>query len=188
MISRAPNGVSTAEQVARLTVMLKRLITLLLGLGLIGLGVLVFLAPEQTFITRGLMRYWPIFLMLAGVVRVAGHLIDHHPRSPVGGLMLTATGGILLAANLRSEYSLLQLLGQYWFWLLLAFVAGRVLRQYTHRAADRARPRAFSFGAVALMILLIGSGLTANFLTKNSRYLNHLNAPFKLAERGDYPR
>lgn len=168
--------------------MLKRVATLLLGIGLIGLGVLVFLAPEQAFVVRALVRYWPVFLLLAGVVRVAGHLIDRHPRSPVGGLMLTAIGGILLAANLRGEHSLLQLLGQYWFWLLLAFIAGRVLRQYTQRPTDRARPRAFSFGAVVLMILLIGGGLTANFLTKHGQYLNRLNVPFKLADAGDDPR
>lgn len=160
--------------------MRKRLITTLLGIVLIGLGVLVFLAPEQSFVVRALMRYWPLFLLLAGVVRVMSHLLDGRPRSPVGGVMMTAIGGILLAANLRDEHSPLQLLGQYWFWVLLAFIAGRVLRQYTQRAVDRARPRAFSFGAVVLMILLIGSGLTASFLTKHGERLRQLAVPFKL--------
>lgn len=158
-----------------------RLITLLVEVALLGLGVLVLLEPEQGLAARVLMRYWPVFLLLAGVVRVVGYLIDHHPRSPVGGLMLAAAGGILLIANLRGEYSLLYLFGQYWFWLLLAYIAGRVLRQYTY-PVDRAHPRAFSFGAVVLMMLLVGCGLTANFLTKHSQYLNRLNVPLKFVE------
>lgn len=162
--------------------MRKRLATLLLGLGLIGLGVFVFLAPEETFVARALVRYWPVFLLLAGVVRVVSHLLDQRPHSPVGGVMMTAFGGILLAANLRGEHSPLQLLGQYWFWLLLAFIAGRVLRQYTRGAVDRARPRAFSLGAVVLMILLISSGLTASFLTKHGQRLRQLAVPFRLAD------
>lgn len=167
--------------------MRKRLATLLVGIGLICLGVLVFLAPEQNFVVRALMRYWPVFLLLAGVVRVLSHLLDHHPRSPMGGVMMTAIGGILLAANLRGEHSPLQLLGQYWFWLLLAFIAGRVLRQYTQRAVGRARPRAFSLRAVVLMILLIGSGLTASFLTKHGERLRQWAVPFRLAA-GDEAR
>ena len=116
--------------------MLKRLATLLLGIGLIGLGVLFFLAPERTFVVQLLMRFWPVFLILAGIVRVAGYLIDRHPRSPVGGMMLAAMGGILLSANLLAHTSLLLILGNYWFWILLAFIAGRVLKQYTHRVED----------------------------------------------------
>lgn len=165
--------------------MRKHLATLLLGISLISLGALVFLAPEQNFVVGALMRYWPLFLLLAGVVRVMSHLLDGRPRSPMGGVMMTAIGAILLTANLRGENSPLQLLGQYWFWLLLAFIAGRVLRQYTQRAVDRARPRAFSFGAVVLMILLIGSGLTASFLTKHGHRLRQLVVPSRLVADGD---
>ncbi|MCI0660684.1 MAG: hypothetical protein L0220_06395, partial [Acidobacteria bacterium] len=64
--------------------MFKRIATLLLGIGLIGLGVLFFVAPERVFIVQLLTRFWPLFLVLAGLVRVAGYLIDRHPRSPVG--------------------------------------------------------------------------------------------------------
>src|SRR5262245_53986449 len=100
-----------------LNTMLKRLATLLLGIGLIGLGVLFFLAPERAFVVQLLMRSWPVFLILAGIVRVAGYLIDRHPRSPVGGMMLVALGGILLSANLLAQTSLLLILGSYWFWI-----------------------------------------------------------------------
>ncbi|MEP7338869.1 MAG: DUF4097 family beta strand repeat-containing protein [Acidobacteriota bacterium] len=152
--------------------MLKRLATLLLGIGLIGLGIFLFVAPGGHIGLQWLTKLWPIFLVLAGLVRVAGHLIDHHPRSPVGGMMIAAVGGILLAANLRGDRSLLLLFGQYWFWLLLAFIAGRVLRQYTHRVEDGARKQAFSPGAIAIMILLVGGGLASNYLAKNRNYLN----------------
>ncbi len=143
--------------------MLKRLATLLLGIGLIGLGVLFFVAPERAFAVQVLMRFWPIFLILAGIVRVAGYLIDRHPRSPLGGMMFAAIGGILLSANLLGHNSFILILGKYWFWILLAFIAGRVLKQYTHRIEDGARANAFSPGAIAVMLLIVGSGLAASF-------------------------
>ncbi|MDQ3009161.1 MAG: DUF4097 family beta strand repeat-containing protein [Acidobacteriota bacterium] len=158
--------------------MLKRLAILLLGIGLIGLGVLLFVAPGGHVSLQWLAKLWPVFLILAGLVQVAGHLIDRHPRSPVSGMMIAAVGGVLLAANLRGDHSLLLLFGQYWFWLLLAFIIGRVLKQYTHHtyhahpAATGARPRAFSAGAIVVMILLVGGGLASNFLAKNKAYLN----------------
>ena len=155
--------------------MLKRLAILLLGIGLIGLGVLLFVAPGSHVSLQWLAKLWPIFLILAGLVQVAGHLIDRHPRSPVGGMMIAAVGGILLAANLRGDHSLLLLFGQYWFWLLLAFIIGRVLRQYTHQtyqATIGTRPKAFSAGAIFVMILLVGGGLASNFLAKHNNYLN----------------
>lgn len=168
-----------------LTVMRQRLVTILLGISLVGLGVFVFLAPAETFIVRTLMHYWPLFLLLAGAVRVLSHLLDGRPRSPMGGVMMTAMGSILLAASLRGEFSLLQILGRYWFWLLLAFIAGRVMRQYTQHLIDRGRPRAFSFGAVVLMLLLIGSGLTASFITKHGERLRQLAAPFGILDGDD---
>lgn len=143
--------------------MLKRLATLLLGIGLIGLGVLFFVAPERAFAVQILMRFWPVFLILAGIVRVAGYVIDRHPRSPVGGMMIAAIGGVLLSANLLGHNSFILILGKYWFWILLALIVGRVLKQYTHRIEDGARANAFSPGAIAVMLLIVGSGLAANF-------------------------
>lgn len=152
--------------------MLKRLATLLLGIALIGLGVLLFIAPGGSVIIQWLTKLWPIFLILAGLVRTFGYLIDRHPRSPVGGMLIVAVGGILLAANLRGERSFLQIFGQYWFFLLMALIIGRVLWQYTHRIEDGKRPRAFSIGAIFLMVLLAGGGLASNYLSKNRQYLN----------------
>ena len=149
--------------------MLKRLATLLLGIGLIGLGVLFFVSPERAFAVQILMRFWPVFLILAGIVRVAGYLIDRHPRSPVGGMMIAAIGGVLLSANLLGHHSFIQILGKYWFWILLAFIAGRLLKQYTHRIEDGVRANAFAPGAIVLMILIVGSGLAADFLAKRGQ-------------------
>lgn len=162
--------------------MLKRLATLLLGIGLIGLGVLLFTAPGGSVVTQWLAKFWPVFLILAGLVRVFGHLIDRHPRSPVGGMMITAIGGILLAANIRGDRSFLVLFGQYWFFLLLAFIVGRVLWQYTHRIEDGKRPQAFSPGAIFVMVLLVGGGLASNYLAKNRQHLQGVE--FKLGQLG----
>src|SRR5499433_1532196 len=147
----------------------KRFATLLLGIGLIVIGALFFVAPEQAFAVRWLMRLWPVALILAGLVRVAGYLIDRHPRSPAGGMMITAIGGVLLSANLLGHNSLILILGKYWFWILLAFIAGRLLKQYTHRIEDGARPNAFSPVAIVVMILIVGVGLAANFATRSGQ-------------------
>jgi DUF4097 and DUF4098 domain-containing protein YvlB len=157
--------------------MIKRLATLLLGIGLIGLGILFFVAPERILIVQLFLRYWPLFLILAGLVRIAGYLIDRHPTSPVGGMMVTAIGGVLLTSNLRGESSFIQIFGNYWFWLLLALIMGRVLLQYAHRPADGPRPRAFSPGAVVLMVLITGGGLASHYVSKNNSLSNHLNLP-----------
>lgn len=156
--------------------MLKRIATLLLGIGLIGLGVFFFVTPERSYALQLLTRYWPIFLILAGLVRVAGHLIDRHPVSPVGGLMISSIGGILLSANLRGEHSFIRIFGAYWFWLLLAYIIGRILRQYTHRIENGKRPHAFSPGALTIMILIVSTGIGAHFLGQNQNYLKNLNA------------
>jgi DUF4097 and DUF4098 domain-containing protein YvlB len=149
--------------------MSKRFATLLLGIGLIVIGALFFVAPEQAFAVRWLMRLWPVALILAGLVRVAGYLIDRHPRSPAGGIMIVAIGGILLSANLLGHNSLILILSKYWFWILLAFIAGRLLKQYTYRIEDGLRPNTFSPSAIVFMILIAGAGLAASFAAKNGQ-------------------
>jgi DUF4097 and DUF4098 domain-containing protein YvlB len=166
--------------------MSKRIATLLLGIGLIVIGALFFVAPEQTFAVRWLIRLWPVALILAGLVRVAGYLIDRHPRSPVSGMMITAIGGILLTANLLGHNAPVQILGKYWFWILLAFIAGRLLKQYTHRYEDGFRPNTFSPGAIVVMIMIIGAGLAASFAEKNQGSGFDLNLRLGDLGVGDY--
>ena len=149
--------------------MIKRIATLLLGIGLIGLGVLLFVAPGNSSAVQMLVRFWPLFLVLAGIVRLLGFLIDRHPKSPVGGMLITTVGGILLSANLLGHNSFLLLIGKYWFWLLSALIAGRVMKQYLHRPQDGPRPNAFAPGAVAAMILILVSGLGAAYMIKTGK-------------------
>jgi Putative adhesin/Domain of unknown function (DUF5668) len=152
--------------------MLKRIVTLLVGIGLIALGALFFIEQERHFVVQLLTKLWPIFLIIAGLVRVSGYLIDRHPRSPQGGMIITALGGMLLAANLRGEHSILRIFANYWFWFLLALIIGRILHQYTHRLDDGLRPSAFSPAAVILMVLIAGSGLAANYLARKTQPVN----------------
>src|SRR5262245_48278475 len=164
--------------------MSKRYATLLLGIGLIVIGALFFVAPEQAFAVRWLKRLWPVALILAGLVLVAGYLIDRHPRSPAGGMMITAVGGVLLSAKLLGHDSLILLLNKYWFWILLAFIAGRLLKQYTHRIEDGPRPNTFSPGAIVVMILIVGAGMAASFAAKNGQ--GGLNLRLGDLNVGDY--
>jgi hypothetical protein len=162
----------------------KRFATLLIGIGLIVIGALFFIAPEQAFAVRWLKDLWPVALILAGLVRVAGYLIDRHPRSPAGGVMIVAIGGILLSANLLNHFSLIPILSKYWFWILLAFIAGRLLKLYTHRIEDGLRPNTFSPGAIVVMILIVGAGAAAYFASKNGR--GGFNLPLGSLSVGDY--
>ena len=155
--------------------MLKRLATFLFGVALISLGVFIFTVSEQAYLVQLLKQSWPLFLILAGLVRLAGYLIDRHPKSPVGSVLLTAVGGILLAINLRGETSLAAIIGRYWFWFLLAFMLGRVLRQYTSTNALGKPMRALSPGAIFVMLLIAGTGLGANYLSKNDQLLTRMN-------------
>jgi DUF4097 and DUF4098 domain-containing protein YvlB/uncharacterized membrane protein HdeD (DUF308 family) len=163
--------------------MFKRIVTLLLGIGLISLGLLFFIEPERLFVIHILTRYWPLFLIIAGLIRVSGYFIDRHPRSPLGGVMIVAVGGILLSANLRGEHSVIRIFGLYWFWLLVALITGRILHQYTHRLADGPRPVAFSPAAILLMMFIAGSGLAANYLAKKTQKLPAMD--LGLAHIGD---
>lgn len=152
--------------------MLKRLATLLFGIALIGMGVYFFVSPERATALQYLSRFWPIFLILAGGLRVFGYLIDRHPRSPVGGMLLLALGGILLASIWRGEHTFFQVAGTYWFFFLLAFVLGRLLRQYTHRPEDGRRYQTFSPGGIAAMILIVGVGMTSHYVATKRINLN----------------
>jgi DUF4097 and DUF4098 domain-containing protein YvlB len=165
--------------------MFKRVATFLFGVALVSLGLLFFIAPERSYLVHGLVRYWPIFLILAGVVRFGGYLLDRQPRSPMGGLLLMTLGGILLAANLQGETNLLTIFGRSWFFLLLAFIAGRVLRQYTHRPEDGRGPRAFSPAAIIFMLLLTGGGLAAHRIARDNQALSRLHLPVSLGDVRD---
>lgn len=147
--------------------MLKRVAILLLGVGLIGLGALFFLSSQDSRISQLLMLFWPVFLVFAGIIRLAGYFIDRQPRSPMGGLILIAVGGIGLSANLLNHHNLLLLIQKYWFWILLTYLTGRLMRQYLYLRSDGPfRPRAFTAGSLTIMLLIVAGGITAGYAQK----------------------
>jgi Putative adhesin len=157
----------------------KRLFAVLLALTCCAAGVTLLRAPDNATlatVSHWLMRVWPLLLVLAGLVRVSNYLIDRQPRSPVGGFILSALGGILFVVQWRGESFSLATVGKYWFWLLLAFVIGRVLWQYTHRSTDKAAPRLFSSASVFAMLLIVASGLASTYLSRNTQVVAQLNS------------
>ena len=157
----------------------KRLFAVLLALTCCAAGVTLLRAPDNTTLAMAshwLMRAWPLLLVLAGLVRVGNYLIDRQPRSPVGGLVLSAIGGILFVMQWRGESFSLATAGKYWFWFLLAFVIGRVLWQYTHRSTDKVAPRLFSPASVFAMLLIVGSGLASTYLSRNTQVVAQFNS------------
>ncbi len=157
----------------------KRLFAVLLALTCCAAGVTLLRAPDNAALATAslwLMRAWPLLLVLAGLVRVGNYLIDRQPRSPVGGFILSAVGSILLAMQWRGESFSLAAVGKYWFWLLLAFVIGRVLWQYTHRSTDTTAPRLFSPLSVFAMLLIVASGLSSTYLSRNSNVVAQFNS------------
>ena len=164
----------------------KRLFAVLLALTCCAVGVTLLRssdnAPDHTMlatVSHWLMRAWPLLLVLAGLVRVGNYLIDRQPRSPVGGFVLSALGGILFVMQWRGESFSLTTVGKYWFWFLLAFVLGRVLWQYTHRSNDKndkATPRLFSPASVFAMLLIVGSGLASTYLSRHTQVVAQFNS------------
>ncbi len=157
----------------------KRLFAVLLALTCCAAGVTLLRAPDNATLAMAshwLMRAWPLLLVLAGLVRVGNYLIDRQPRSPVGGLVLSAIGGILFVMQWRGESFSLATAGKYWFWFLLAFVVGRVLWQYTYRSTDKAAPRLFSPASVFAMLLIVASGLASTYLSRNSNVVARFNS------------
>ena len=148
--------------------MLKRVAIFLIGTILVSLGVFFLIAPQRAFLLQVLIRYWPVFLILAGMVRVGGHLLDHQPKSPMVGMLLGATGAVLVSANLRGETHILEIVGSYWLWFLLAIIAARVMLQYTHRPELGPRPRAFSLPVMIVLVLVMAIGMGAHWVNNHS--------------------
>ncbi|NOT62149.1 MAG: hypothetical protein HOP19_18200, partial [Acidobacteria bacterium] len=157
----------------------KRLFAVLLALTCCAAGVTLLRAPDNAAlatVSHWLMRAWPLLLVLAGLVRVSNYLIDRQPRSPVGGLVLSAIGSILFVMQWRGESFSLATVSKYWFWFLLAFVMGRVLLQYTHRSFDKTTPRVFSPASILAMLLIAVSGLSSTYLSRNSQVVAQINS------------
>ncbi|HKP12678.1 MAG TPA: hypothetical protein VJZ91_11225, partial [Blastocatellia bacterium] len=122
--------------------------TLLLGLLLVGVGVLVLLAPAGFGVRGWLMRLWPTLLIFAGVIRVMGFAVERKPRSPVGGMLLITIGALFFAGRFHTDLNAVALYGRYWILLLLIFAGIELVRFYSHRNTYGPPPRLFSAGRV----------------------------------------
>ncbi|MFL6214305.1 MAG: DUF4097 family beta strand repeat-containing protein [Blastocatellia bacterium] len=151
--------------------------TLLLGLLLIGVGVLVLLAPAGTGVRGWLMRLWPTFLIIAGVIRVMGFAVERKPRSPVGGMFLIIIGALFFVSRFHTDLNPVALYGRYWILLLLIFGGIELVRYYSHRNSYGPPPRLFSVGRLIVVFFIIGTGVLASRLGNNPAVISAMHLP-----------
>ncbi|MEN3333097.1 MAG: lia operon protein LiaG [Blastocatellia bacterium] len=151
--------------------------TLLLGLLLVGVGVLVLLAPAGLGVRGWLMRLWPILLICAGVIRVMGFAVERKPRSPVGGMLLIIIGALFFISRFHSDLNAVALYGRYWMLLLLIFAGIELVRFYTHRHAYGPPPRLLTVGRILVVVFIISTGVLANRMANSPAVLSALQLP-----------
>ena len=151
--------------------------TLLLGLLLVGVGVLVLLAPAGFGVRGWLIRLWPTLLIFAGVIRVMGFAVERKPRSPVGGMLLITIGALFFAGRFHTDLNAVALYGRYWILLLLIFAGIELVRFYSHRNTYGPPPRLFSAGRVIVVILIIGTGVLASRMANSPAVISALQLP-----------
>jgi DUF4097 and DUF4098 domain-containing protein YvlB/uncharacterized membrane protein HdeD (DUF308 family) len=151
--------------------------TLLLGLLLVGVGVLVLLAPAGLGIRGWLMRLWPILLICAGVIRVMGFAVERKPRSPVGGMLLIIIGALFFVSRFHTDLNAVALYGRYWILLLLIFAGIELVRFYSHRHTYGPPPRLLTVGRIIVVIFIISTGLLASHMANSPAVLSALQLP-----------
>lgn len=151
--------------------------TLLLGLLLLGVGLLLILAPVRSGIAGWLIGLWPLFLICAGVVRVMGYAAERKPRSPAGGTLLIVIGVLFLASRFEPGLNALQVYGRYWVLLLIIFAGVELVRYYSHRHTEGPPPRVFTPMRVAVVLLIVMTGVLANRAANRPSVLSALRLP-----------
>jgi len=151
--------------------------TLLLGLLLLGVGLVLVLAPSGSGVGGWLMQLWPVFLICAGVVRVMGFAVERKPRSPLVGMLLIIVGVLFLAARFQPSLNALQIYGRYWVLLLAVFATVELVRYYSHRHAEGPPPRVFTPMRVAVVLLIVATGVLANRAANKPSVLSALRLP-----------
>lgn len=165
-------------------------VTLALALVLISAGLLFLLAQSSESVTAWMIELWPVFLILAGLTRVAGFAIERRPRYPADGLLIISIGLFILAGRLHPELNVLQIYGRYWLFSLMLFAGVEVLRFYSHRAAYGAQPRMISARLVAVVLFIIVTGVSANRIGNNRSLIERLRLPVSISsaiKRADSP-
>jgi DUF4097 and DUF4098 domain-containing protein YvlB/uncharacterized membrane protein HdeD (DUF308 family) len=150
---------------------------LLVGLVLLAGGLVFAIIPGGGGLAELLMRLWPVFLVCAGVVRVMGYAVERKPRSPVGGMLLIIIGVLFFASRFHSDLNALQVYGRYWLVLLIIYAAVELLRFYSHRSTEGPPPRLFTFWKVAVVLLIVTTGVLANRVSNNPSVLSALRLP-----------
>jgi DUF4097 and DUF4098 domain-containing protein YvlB len=149
----------------------KRSSILFAGIVLVAAGVVLLIAPRGVGLAVWLERLWPLFLILAGLLRVAGFAIERRPRSPLGGALLVAIGTVLLAARIGSDSNPLRIYGKYWIVVLGIYSLAELLRFYSFRHGDGHPPRLFSVPKLMMIMLIAGTGILSNRVAGSSRKL-----------------
>jgi len=136
--------------------------SLFIGIILVTIGVMFIIHPNVGQVLGLLFKIWPAFLILAGLLRVAGFAIDRNPKSPLGGAVLIGIGGLFLASNFHSGLNAIQIFGRYWPLLLITFGVGELILQYAHRNVGTTPPPTITPGKVMAVLSLIIAGTVCN--------------------------
>ena len=155
-------------------------ISLVLGLALLTAGLLFLLLQSSEGLARWMMQMWPVFLICAGLSRVAGFAIDRKPRSPADGMLLIALGIFFLIARLHADLNPLQIYGRYWILLVALFACVEVIRFYTGRAPD-GQARMFTTWRLVVLLLIIATGVAANRIGNNTSMIYRLRLPVSIS-------
>ena len=151
--------------------------TLLLGVLLLGVGLVLVLAPAGSGIAGWLIQLWPFFLICAGVVRVMGFAVERKPRSPLVGMLLIIIGVLFLAARFQPGLNALQVYGRFWVLLLVVFAGVELVRYYSHHNADGPPPRVITPLRVLVVLLIVATGVLANRAANKPSVLSALRLP-----------
>ena len=76
--------------------------SLFIGIALIVVGIVFVAVPSGKVFVSVLVRFWPVLLILFGVIRIAGFLYRGKPRSPISGALIAGIGGLFLISNFTS--------------------------------------------------------------------------------------
>src|SRR6185369_2960376 len=112
-------------------------------------------------------RWWPVIPILLGAGSLIGFASRRHPKSPFRGAALILFGGLALAMTLQSATNPVALYSRFWPLLLGVVALVEILRHYSYKPGmGERRPALFSAGKVALVGMIVVSGLTANRLAE----------------------
>jgi DUF4097 and DUF4098 domain-containing protein YvlB len=138
------------------------------GILLVLIGVFLLVAHPAAGMDLFALRFWPLFLVLAGLARITGFALGRRPRSPIGGAILLALGIMFLLGTLQSEMTALQIYARYWLALLVIVAAVHLIKYYSHRPQDGPPPRLLGPLGVILVLLIVSSGIAAHRLAVTS--------------------